>query len=164
MNGTAIAIPKMKWRKKNSASTGRTYSDTFRRASGNPGPSGVARSGSRRLPTHVSRAFRVHFFSGACLDLRICLAAGREDDARARRGADLRYDMTLTFEEAAHGLRTKIRIPRLEFCDSCDGTAREEPARALQPANSAAGTEQVVYQQGFFRRYADMLCPGHWTD
>src|SRR5690242_15594870 len=36
--------------------------------------------------------------------------------SRAHRGADLRYDMKLTFEEAASGVNTKIRIPRLEFC------------------------------------------------
>src|SRR3981189_2571681 len=41
---------------------------------------------------------------------------------RARRGSDLRYDMSLTFEEAATGVNTKIKIPRQEFCAACNGT------------------------------------------
>ena len=41
---------------------------------------------------------------------------------RSQRGADLRYDMKLSFEEAATGVNTKIRIPRLEFCEVCNGT------------------------------------------
>ena len=47
---------------------------------------------------------------------------GRRGRSRVQRGADLRYDMTLTFEEAATGVATKIRDPRQEFCDSCNGT------------------------------------------
>src|ERR1700692_3807784 len=36
---------------------------------------------------------------------------------RAQRGADLRYDMPLTFEEAAAGVTTKVRLPRQEYCE-----------------------------------------------
>src|ERR1700689_4479973 len=46
----------------------------------------------------------------------------RGGQARAQRGADLRYDMTLTCEEAAFGTKTKIKITLLEFCDACDGS------------------------------------------
>ena len=38
---------------------------------------------------------------------------------RAQRGADLRYDLEITFEEAASGLDTKIKIPRWENCPAC---------------------------------------------
>src|SRR5947209_10340304 len=38
------------------------------------------------------------------------------------RGADLRYDLTLTFEEAAFGTDTMLRIPRLETCPKCSGS------------------------------------------
>src|SRR5436309_10693436 len=41
--------------------------------------------------------------------------AGGERSRRARRGSDLRYDMSLNFEEAAAGVNTKIKIPRQEF-------------------------------------------------
>ncbi len=47
---------------------------------------------------------------------------GRRGRTRAQRGADLRYEMKLSFEEAYTGVTTKIQIPRLEFCDTCDGT------------------------------------------
>src|SRR5947209_11209464 len=43
---------------------------------------------------------------------------GRRGRNRPQRGSDLRYDMTLSFEEAAAGVTTKIKIPRLEFCES----------------------------------------------
>src|SRR6266571_4525871 len=38
---------------------------------------------------------------------------------RVQRGADLRYDMELTFEEAAAGVSTKVRLPRQELCEAC---------------------------------------------
>ena len=38
------------------------------------------------------------------------------------RGADLRYDLNITFEEAAFGKKTKIKVPRLETCEDCGGT------------------------------------------
>src|SRR5713101_281420 len=46
----------------------------------------------------------------------------RRTRSRAQRGADLRYDMTLTFEEASAGVTTKIKLPRQEFCEACNGT------------------------------------------
>ena len=46
----------------------------------------------------------------------------RRGRTRAQRGADLRYDMSLTFEEAAAGVSTKIKLPKQELCGSCHGT------------------------------------------
>jgi len=68
---------------------------------------------------------------------------------RAQRGNDLRYDMTLSFEEAANGLRTKIKIPRLETCDTCKGSGAK-PGTAPATCQTCAGRGQVHYQQGFF--------------
>src|SRR5215510_2381198 len=45
---------------------------------------------------------------------------------RVQRGADLRYDMTLTFEEAAAGVATKVKLPRQEFCEACNGTGAKK--------------------------------------
>src|SRR5260370_6391382 len=47
---------------------------------------------------------------------------GRPGRSRSRRGSDLRYDMPLTFEEAATGVTTKIKLQRHEFCGACNGT------------------------------------------
>ena len=44
---------------------------------------------------------------------------------RARRGADLRYDMEITLEDAAFGAAKHISIPRLETCDECGGSGAE---------------------------------------
>jgi molecular chaperone DnaJ len=67
----------------------------------------------------------------------------------AQRGADLRYDLEITLEEAANGMTAQLRIPRLEACDTCKGSGA---AAGSHPENcsTCAGTGQVRYQQGFF--------------
>ena len=42
------------------------------------------------------------------------------------RGADLRYDLYVTFEEAAFGKEMSIKVPRMEICDECDGTGAKK--------------------------------------
>ena len=65
------------------------------------------------------------------------------------RGADLRYDLKISFREAAFGLRTKVKIPRQDTCSSCEGRGT---AKGKQPVicKVCHGTGQVRYQQGFF--------------
>lgn len=76
------------------------------------------------------------------------LGGGRRR-TRARRGADLRYDLEISFEEAAHGLTTKIKIPRTETCSACQGSgARKGTGPA--PCTACHGRGQLRYQQGFF--------------
>ena len=67
----------------------------------------------------------------------------------AQRGADLRYDLEITLEEAARGMTAQLRIPRLESCDTCKGSGA---AAGSQPesCSTCAGSGQVRYQQGFF--------------
>src|ERR1700693_6213873 len=55
---------------------------------------------------------------------------GRRDRTRSQRGADLRYDMKLSFEEAAAGVNTKIRLPRQDFCEKCNGTGAKKGTAA----------------------------------
>jgi len=68
---------------------------------------------------------------------------------RAQRGSDLRYDMTLTFEEAATGVNTKIKIPRQEFCSACKGTGAKA-GTGVVACQTCGGRGQLAYQQGFF--------------
>ena len=68
---------------------------------------------------------------------------------RAQRGADLRYDMSLSFEEAAAGVNTKIKIPRQEFCGACNGTGAKAGTGVVACA-TCGGRGQLAYQQGFF--------------
>jgi molecular chaperone DnaJ len=65
------------------------------------------------------------------------------------RGADLRYDLTLSFEEAAFGTETTLKIPRLESCPKCNGAGS---ANGAPPAvcQACGGRGQVRYTQGFF--------------
>src|SRR6185503_17594481 len=67
----------------------------------------------------------------------------------AQRGADLRYDLEITLEEAANGMTAQLRIPRLESCDTCKGSGA---AAGSQPESctTCSGSGQVRYQQGFF--------------
>ena len=80
----------------------------------------------------------------------------RAGGRRVQRGADLRYDMTLTFEEAAMGVSTKIRVPRQEYCESCNGTGAKK-GTGVATCQTCGGRGQLVYQQGFFT--INRTCP-----
>lgn len=67
----------------------------------------------------------------------------------AQRGADLRYDLEITLEEAASGMTAQLRIPRLEGCDTCKGSGAA-PGTQPEACTTCNGTGQVRYQQGFF--------------
>lgn len=66
-----------------------------------------------------------------------------------QRGADLRYDLEITLEEAAAGKDEKLDIPRLETCDECDGKGAEKGSTA-ETCITCGGSGQTRYQQGFF--------------
>lgn len=67
----------------------------------------------------------------------------------AQRGADLRYDLEITLEEAALGKEQTLRIPRLEKCEECEGNGAEKGTQPETCAN-CGGSGQTRYQQGFF--------------
>jgi molecular chaperone DnaJ len=77
------------------------------------------------------------------------LFSGGRRGRRAQRGSDLRYDMTLSFEEAATGVNTKIKIPRQEFCSACKGTGAKA-GTGVVACQTCGGRGQLAYQQGFF--------------
>jgi molecular chaperone DnaJ len=78
-------------------------------------------------------------------------SGGRRGGGRTRsqRGADLRYDMTLTFEEAAAGVATKVKLPRQEYCEVCNGTGAKK-GTGVVACQTCSGRGQLAYQQGFF--------------
>jgi molecular chaperone DnaJ len=65
------------------------------------------------------------------------------------RGADLRYDLKISFREAAFGLKTKIKIPRQDTCGACEGRGTPK-GKNPTTCPTCHGTGQVRYQQGFF--------------
>jgi molecular chaperone DnaJ len=76
-------------------------------------------------------------------------SGGRRGRRRVQRGADLRYDMSLTFEEAAAGVTTKVKLPRQEYCEACNGTGAKA-GTGVATCQSCGGRGQLAYQQGFF--------------
>lgn len=79
------------------------------------------------------------------------VGGGRRRGGRSRgqRGADLRYDMSLSFEDAAAGVATKVTISRHELCEACRGTGAK-PGTGMSTCQTCRGRGQVQYQQGFF--------------
>jgi molecular chaperone DnaJ len=65
------------------------------------------------------------------------------------RGADLRFDLEIAFEESARGAETTIQIPRDEACDACKGSGAA-PGTAPETCSRCRGQGQLRYQQGFF--------------
>jgi molecular chaperone DnaJ len=66
-----------------------------------------------------------------------------------QRGADLRYDLEITFEEAARGTETTVQIPRQEACDTCKGTGAAEGSKPTT-CPQCQGRGQIRIQQGPF--------------
>jgi molecular chaperone DnaJ len=73
---------------------------------------------------------------------------GSRRRTRSNRGADIRYDLTLTLEEAAFGLKKKIAVTRAETCATCHGSGSKNGA-GPSVCRSCGGAGQVRYQQGF---------------
>ena len=65
------------------------------------------------------------------------------------RGADLRYNLSLTLEEAANGREVELKIPKHETCSGCNGSGAR-PGTNPVPCNTCGGHGQVQMQQGFF--------------
>ncbi|HEX4858735.1 MAG TPA: molecular chaperone DnaJ, partial [Usitatibacteraceae bacterium] len=72
------------------------------------------------------------------------------------RGADLRYNMEISLEQAARGTETKIRIPSLDECTTCNGTGAK-PGTKPKTCGTCQGQGQVRLQQGFFS--IQQTCP-----
>ena len=75
---------------------------------------------------------------------------------QARRGADLRYDMEVTLDEAFHGKTAQIEIEVSTRCEPCDGSGAE-PGTGARRCNLCGGHGQVRAQQGFFM--VERTCP-----
>jgi molecular chaperone DnaJ len=74
---------------------------------------------------------------------------GRRRGTGPERGSDLRYDLKISFREAAFGLKTKIKIPRQDTCGNCEGRGTAK-GKSPVTCNACHGQGQVRYQQGFF--------------
>src|SRR5436190_17257159 len=81
---------------------------------------------------------------------------GRSRGNGVYRGADLRYNLELSLEEAARGTEAKIRIPALEQCATCHGSGAK-PGTQPRTCPTCHGQGQVRVSQGFFS--IQQACP-----
>lgn len=72
------------------------------------------------------------------------------------RGADLRYNLDITLEQAANGFDTTIRVPSWSECDTCHGSGAK-PGTSPTTCGTCGGHGQVRMQQGFFS--IQQTCP-----
>ncbi|MBM4120780.1 MAG: molecular chaperone DnaJ [Nitrospira sp.] len=68
---------------------------------------------------------------------------------RAERGADLQYNLEISFDEAIYGKEVKLKIPRWEKCQDCGGSGAKS-STDIKPCSGCRGTGQIRFQQGFF--------------
>ena len=95
-------------------------------------------------------------FSDAFGDIFSDIFGGGRSRSTVFRGADLRYNLEISLEDAARGTETRIRIPAMEECATCKGSGAKAGS---QPATcpNCNGHGQVRMQQGFFS--IQQTCP-----
>jgi molecular chaperone DnaJ len=74
---------------------------------------------------------------------------GGGDPSQAQRGEDLRYDLEITLEEAAHGCEKEISVTKQDPCDICGGSGMERGSR-MQTCPTCGGRGQVLMSRGIF--------------
>ncbi|EJF91016.1 molecular chaperone DnaJ [Bartonella tamiae] len=79
----------------------------------------------------------------------------RRSDGR-ERGADLKYNMEVSLEEAYHGKTAQIRVPTSVTCDSCNGSGSKKGSKP-QTCTTCHGSGRVRAAQGFFS--IERACP-----
>ena len=106
--------------------------------------------GGPQVNTDIFREFTDIFGGGGSIfeELFGDFFGGGGRRRRDVRGADLRYDLEITFEEAVKGAETRILVPRNELCEKCDGSGAT-PGTQTQACPTCGGHGQVRYQQGF---------------
>jgi molecular chaperone DnaJ len=77
------------------------------------------------------------------------VGGSRGGRTRVQRGGDARADITLTFEEAAFGKKTQVKVRRYEACEQCKGTG-SAGSKGPSTCPTCAGRGQVRYQQAMF--------------
>jgi len=84
------------------------------------------------------------------------MASGRRSSGR-ERGADLRYNMEITLEEAYFGKTAEVRIPTSVTCETCSGTGAK-PGSKPKACPHCGGAGKIRHAQGFFT--LERTCPG----
>ncbi|MDR2710198.1 MAG: molecular chaperone DnaJ [Burkholderiales bacterium] len=126
----------------------RTAYDQFGHAGVDPGMGGFGGAGAADFGGFASS------FGDIFGDI---FGQGRGSRANAvYRGADLRYNLELSLEDAARGTELKIRVPTQETCETCHGSGAK-PGTEAQTCPSCHGHGEVRISQGFFS--VQQTCP-----
>jgi molecular chaperone DnaJ len=84
-------------------------------------------------------------------------ATGQQRRTSAPRGADIRYDLTITFEEAVFGCQKEIELPRWETCPTCRGSGAQ-PGTSTQRCSACQGTGEIRrIQQSIFGQFVNVM-------
>lgn len=106
---------------------------------------GFGRGGGFHDPFEVFR----EVFGGGSIFEDLFGGGGSHDPSQPQRGDDLRYDMEITFEEAAHGTEKEITVTKLDRCDVCSGSGAEAGSR-IRTCPTCGGRGQVISSRGIF--------------
>jgi len=82
--------------------------------------------------------------------------ARREHRSQVFRGADLRYELELTLDQAVFGYAAEIEIPKLSECETCRGSGSAKGSTAAA-CDTCGGSGQIRLSQGFFQ--LQQTCP-----
>ena len=114
---------------------------------GMSGGGGGAHSG-REYATNFADIFE-DLFGGGFSGFGGGGGAGRNQGQASLRGADLRYNMEITLEEAFQGAKKEIRVNTFDKCEHCNATGSEDKSEA-QTCQTCHGSGRIRSSQGFF--------------
>src|SRR5207244_2575558 len=123
--------------------------------------SGGFRGGGFHDPFEI---FREVFGAGTGSIFDELFGGERQDPAGPRRGADLRYDLEISFEEAVLGCEKEIAVTKLDLCESCRGSGAE-PGSTSKTCSTRGGPSGNLYvvlhvkpHELFQREGDDLIC------
>ncbi len=122
--------------------------DNFGHAAFENGGGGRGGFGNFDFSNHFSDIFEDFFGEG--------FGGGRRSRRSNNRGADLRYDLSITLEEAFSGKKQDIKFSTTEKCNTCSGSG-SKPGHNAGACNMCGGHGQVRSSQGFFT--VQQTCP-----
>ena len=122
--------------------------DNFGHAAFENGGGGRGGFGNFDFSNHFSDIFEDFFGEG--------FGGGRRSRRSNNRGSDLRYDLSISLEEAFSGKKQDIKFSTSEKCDTCSGSG-SKPGHQAGACSMCGGHGQVRSSQGFFT--VQQTCP-----
>jgi molecular chaperone DnaJ len=119
--------------------------DQYGHAAFDPRMRGGGRSGGFHDPADIFR----EVFGGGGSIFEDLFGGGRQDPTQPQRGADLRYDMEISFEEAANGCEKTITVSKQDRCEVCHGSGAESGSKS-KTCPTCGGRGQVISSRGIF--------------